>query len=68
MTGTDREPVGAHVVEVLRSRAQSLRDSAVTVHPLVASAYVRRARELESGAALVLEVIQPKRVEARASA
>jgi hypothetical protein len=63
---TDREPVGAQVVEVLRSRAQSLRDSAVTVHPVVASAYERRARELESGAALVLEVISPTKVEASA--
>lgn len=55
--GEDRVPVGAHVAEVLRSRAHSLRGSAHGTHPCVAVAYERRARELERAADLVDAVL-----------
>jgi hypothetical protein len=37
----------AEGVEVLRQRAESLRETAATMHELVAQAYRRRAAELE---------------------
>jgi hypothetical protein len=57
--GNDTGPVGAHISEVLRARARSMRRSAGGAHPCVAVAYERRARELERGADLVDAVLAP---------